>query len=244
MRTLVVGDIHSGLQALKQVLERVEINSDDRFVFLGDYVDGWSEAAETISFLIEFSKTYECVFIRGNHDELTYDYLVGTNDNEMWLAHGGRATRESYAKLPPAALESHLDFYRSLQNYFIDEENRLYVHAGFSNMHGPQYEYYPNLVYWDRTLWEMVCTMDHSISEDHALYPKRLKLFKEIYIGHTPVTRIGRTEPTRFANVWNVDTGAAFKGSLSVIDADTKEVWQSDPVWTLYPDEPGRNGPR
>jgi len=26
------------------------------------------------------------------------------------------------------------------------------------------------------------------------------------------------------------------------MDMDTKEVWQSNPVMTLYPDEPGRNG--
>jgi hypothetical protein len=44
-----------------------------------------------------------------------------------------------------------------------------------------------------------------------------------------------------FANVWNIDTGAAFKGPLSIIDADTKEVWQSEPVYKLYPSEMGRN---
>ncbi|HBY68187.1 MAG TPA: serine/threonine protein phosphatase, partial [Flavobacteriaceae bacterium] len=82
---------------------------------------------------------------------------------------------------------------------------------------------------------------DNSISEDSDNYPKRLKLYKEIYIGHTPVTRVGFSKPANFANVWNVDTGAAFKGTVSVIDADTKEIWQSDPVWQLYPNESGRN---
>ncbi|MDB9980437.1 serine/threonine protein phosphatase, partial [Ulvibacter sp.] len=47
--------------------------------------------------------------------------------------------------------------------------------------------------------------------------------------------------PVNCANVWNIDTGAAFKGPLSVIEASSKEVWQSDPVWHLYPDEEGRN---
>jgi serine/threonine protein phosphatase 1 len=42
-------------------------------------------------------------------------------------------------------------------------------------------------------------------------------------------------------NVWNVDTGAAFKGKLSAIDLDTKEVFQSDAVYILYPNEVGRN---
>ena len=87
----------------------------------------------------------------------------------------------------------------------------------------------------------MVCAMDQNLSEEDDRYPKRLRLFNEIYIGHTPVTRIGKNVPVQFANVWNIDTGAAFKGKLSVIDIDSKEVWQSDPVWTLYPEENGRN---
>ena len=74
-----------------------------------------------------------------------------------------------------------------------------------------------------------------------ALLEKKGVPFKEIYIGHTPVTRLGETVPLHYANVWNIDTGAAFKGPLSVVDVDTKEVWQSDPVYRLYPSEKGRN---
>ena len=69
-RTLVIGDIHSGLKALEQVLLRAEVSSTDRLIFLGDYVDGWSTAVETVDFLMDFEKTHECVFLRGNHDEL------------------------------------------------------------------------------------------------------------------------------------------------------------------------------
>jgi|TARA_B110000467_G_C18306420_1_gene474993 serine/threonine protein phosphatase 1 len=45
----------------------------------------------------------------------------------------------------------------------------------------------------------------------------------------------------RFASVWNIDTGAAFKSPLSIINIDTKENWQSVPVWELYADEKRRN---
>jgi serine/threonine protein phosphatase 1 len=44
-RTLVFGDIHGGLRALQQLFERAKITADDRLIFLGDYVDGWSESA-------------------------------------------------------------------------------------------------------------------------------------------------------------------------------------------------------
>jgi serine/threonine protein phosphatase 1 len=47
--------------------------------------------------------------------------------------------------------------------------------------------------------------------------------------------------PIQAQNVWNVDTGAAFKGRLTALDIVSKEYWQSDPVWKLYPNENGRN---
>lgn len=241
MRTLIVGDIHGGLRALEQVLERTPYTKKDQFIFLGDYVDGWSESAPVVSFLQKFSGDYKCVFLRGNHDELLLDYLESGEANPMWLEHGGVSGKKSYDTLTLHEKQHHILFLRNLENYFIDKKNRLYCHAGFTNQYGPEHEYYVNTVYWDRTLWEMVCGLDASLSPADAKYPKRLKNFKEIYIGHTPTTKIGKTVPLNFANVWNIDTGAAFKGPLTILDADSKEYWQSDPAYKLYPNEKGRN---
>lgn len=241
MRTLVIGDIHGGLLALKEVLEKAKINPQDKLVFLGDYVDGWSESAETVSYLLLLKEKYACVFIRGNHDELLLNYLKHGQDLETWLIHGGQASKTSYSKLSKQELKSHIHFLEHLEFYHVDSQNRLFIHGGFSNHRGPKFEYYPHMVTWDRSLWEMVCAMDKSLSPEDVLYPKRLTLFHEIYIGHTPVSRIGESMPTNFANVWNIDTGAAFKGSISVVDVATKQVWQSTPVHKLYPKENGRN---
>jgi len=240
-KTYVIGDIHSGLRALKQVLGMVPKASDDLYIFLGDYVDGWSEASETVDFLIDFSEKNNCILLRGNHDELVYNFLKNNTSNPVWVAHGGASSKKSYATLSEENIKRHLSFYEGLQNYHIDSKNRLYLHAGFTNMQGPKHEYFKNSVYWDRTLWEMVCSLDPSLSTTDNHYPKRLLLFSEIYIGHNPVTRLGKTTPVNYANVWNIDTGAAFKGPLSIIEIHSKEVWQSDPVWELYPNQEGRN---
>jgi serine/threonine protein phosphatase 1 len=128
-----------------------------------------------------------------------------------------------------------------LEDYYLDDQNRLFVHAGFTNLNGVKYEYFPKLFYWDRTLWETALSLDPNLKIGDALYPKRFTLYKEIYIGHTPVTRIGETTPVQKANVWNVDTGAAFKGPLTILNIDTKEFWQSEPLNELYSSEKGRN---
>ena len=243
-RILVIGDIHGGLRALHQIMERAKVTANDMLIFLGDYVDGWSESPQVINYLIDLGKNQNCIFLRGNHDELLLDWLEGNTknfDEKMWYKHGGEATVLAYSNISDATKKLHIDFLTGLDNYFLDDQNRLFVHAGFTNMNGIHYEYFSKLFYWDRTLWESALALDPSISKDSWLYPRRLTLYDEVYIGHTPVTRIGETIPVRKACIWNVDTGAAFKGPLTIMDVNTKEFWQSEPLNELYFNEKGRN---
>ena len=242
-RTLVIGDIHGGLRALHQILERANVTKNDTLIFLGDYIDGWSQSPQVIDFLIEL-KQQNCIFIRGNHDELLLDWLLSNNENideGMWFKHGGEATVLAYANISVNKKKVHIEFLNALQDYYLDEQHRLFIHAGFTNMNGVKYEYFPKLFYWDRTLWETALALDEAIEKSSIFYPRRLTLYKEVYIGHTPVTRIGETIPVQKACVWNIDTGAAFKGPLTIIDINTKEFWQSEPLPNLYPTEKGRN---
>lgn len=239
-RILAIGDIHGGLRALEQAFERAGVTRDDKLIFLGDYVDGWSQSPQVLDLLIQLSITHNCVFLRGNHDDLLLQWLRG-KENELWHQHGGEATILAYSKLSADKKADHIVFLEKLETYYIDSRNRLFVHAGFTNLHGVAHEYFPRLLFWERTLWETALALDPNISIESPFYPKRFKLYHEIYIGHTPVTRINEDTPQNRANVWNVDTGAAFKGKLSVLDVESKMFWQSDPLPDLYPDEKGRN---
>jgi serine/threonine protein phosphatase 1 len=241
MRTLVVGDIHGGLKALVQLLKRVEVTAEDRLIFLGDYVDGWSESAQVIQYLIELSRTNDCVFIKGNHDVWCENWLASGFENNVWLHHGGLGTIESYKGFSKEEKIKHLDFFEAMPLYHIDLEKRLFVHAGFTSMHGVEREFEVQSFYFDRTLWEMALTMDKRIKRNSEIYPDRLKHYSEIYIGHTPTINYFKMHPMHAANVWNVDTGAAFTGRLSAIDTETKAVFQSDILKDLYPNEMGRN---
>lgn len=240
-RTLVVGDIHGGLRAVHQIMERAKVTSDDTLIFLGDYVDGWSESPQVIDFLLELKTTHNCIFIRGNHDDLLLQWLSESKDNLEWYKHGGEATVLAYTTVSLAKKQIHIEFLKSLLDYHLDEKNRLFIHAGFTNMNGIDYEYFPKSFYWDRTLWETAVALDATIAKDSLLYPKRLTLYHEIYIGHTPVTKINETIPIQKACVWNIDTGAAFRGTLTIMDVDSKEFWQSEPLNNLYFNEKGRN---
>jgi serine/threonine protein phosphatase 1 len=241
MRTFVIGDIHGGLRALTQLLKRIEPTKDDTFIFLGDYVDGWSESAQVIDYLITMDDKYNCVFIKGNHDAWCEDWLKTKRISETWYAHGGKATMKSYEELDNNDKWNHLEFFERMKMYHTDKLDRLFVHAGFTSIHGVLHEEEDANFYWDRTLWELVVGLDKTITTTSPRYPLRLKHYREIYIGHTPTTRYGSDVPMNASIVWNIDTGAAFLGKLSAINIDSKEVFQSDEVFSLYPDEKGRN---
>ena len=90
-------------------------------------------------------------------------------------------------------------------------------------------------------MWETALSLNPNLTTESPYYPKRFTLYKEIYIGHTPTIRIKETIPIHKACVWNIDTGAAFYGPLTILDIDSKEFWQSEPLPQLYPYEKGRN---
>lgn len=240
-RSLVIGDIHGGRKALIQVLERASIQPEDELVFLGDYVDGWSESAAVIDFLIRLSQTHSCLFLKGNHDAWCENWLRTGEADNTWLVHGGQETIDSYRSATPETKQQHLQWLEQLPIYHISETHQLFVHAGFTSSHGPQRETPLTNCLVDRTLWEMAVSIDPTLSTDSPFYPKRLKHFREIFIGHTPTTNYHVSTPMHAANVWNVDTGAAFKGRITAMDFRSKQFWQSDPLPDLYPDEKGRN---
>ncbi|MDE0598652.1 MAG: metallophosphoesterase, partial [Dokdonia donghaensis] len=159
MRTLIFGDIHGGLRALEQAMERAKVTVEDHLIFLGDYVDGWSESAEVIDKLIELQKSNKTTFIRGNHDDLVQQWLEGKEMSPKWLQHGGQSTIDSYSRRSKDEIKTHLDFYKTFTDYHIDEHNRMFCHAGFQNLNGPEHEWHTTVFFWDRTLWEMVCAM-------------------------------------------------------------------------------------
>jgi serine/threonine protein phosphatase 1 len=244
-RTLAIGDIHGGLRALEQVLQRAKVTPDDLLIFLGDYVDGWSESPQVLDFLMQLRSTHRCLFLRGNHDELLLEWFKTGVEKPQWLRHGGRSTLQAYASVSADDKARHAHFLEhDLLNYFLQDNQqanqRLFLHAGFTHIRGFQNEYFKPMLYWDRSLWECAVALDPTLTQDSPRYPSRLKLYAEVFIGHTPTIQIGSSVPVQAACVWNLDTGAGFTGPLTIMDVDSKAYWQSDDVISLYPGEEPR----
>lgn len=223
-RTFVIGDIHGAYQALLQCLERSRFdNEEDRLICLGDVCDGWPQVRECVARLMEIR---QLVYLLGNHDQWALNWMKDGESENTWLSQGGRATMDSYKAGVP---EAHRHFLENARPYLV-EENKLFVHAGIPPDKRPE-ECGLDLLIWDRTL--PVLAMGFAKHDP----PVQLTSFEEVYIGHTPIEH---RQPMKYCEVWMMDTGAGWSGVLSMMDVNSKEVFISDAVPSLYPGVAGR----
>jgi serine/threonine protein phosphatase 1 len=190
MATVVIGDIHGRLDRLKSLLETLPA-WPDQFVFLGDYIDRGPDSKGVIDRLLALAQEVECVFLRGNHEDMALDALDGSNryEPEIWEMNGGLETIRSYVRsptreawragLPPA----HRQFLHDTALYHETDE-LVFVHARI-NPEGPQ-RTPPEVLLWERIESPL----------DSMGYGKR------VICGHTPFP-----EPMIGPDWINLDTG-------------------------------------
>lgn len=240
--TFALGDPHGALKAIKQCFERSMFNKEkDRLIVLGDVADGWSEVYESVE---ELMTVKNLIYILGNHDDWLRVWLNNGSAPSIWTSQGGRASISSYKSTtfrPPERINEHKRFFNNALPYYVDEQNRLYVHGGFNPYEDIEKQSAYDLM-WDRDLFYSAMKLQ-KFCETH---PERSEQpivdnYKEVFIGHTSTSWFyPELKPVHVSNVWNLDQGAGWEGKLTIMNVDTKEYWQSDIVKTLYPNEKGR----
>lgn len=192
MALIAIGDIHGCAGTLEALLDALEPDSNDRVVFVGDYVDRGPDSRRVIDLLMEFRRSVPCVFLRGNHEALMLDYL-NHGVFEPWRANGGLQTLENYldadreAAIPP----EHEQFLRETA-FFHVEDDYCFVHAGLR----PEFSVAKNLERDDEGIF---------LWERSHLKATRLNWEKTVVCGHTPVT-----EPINQERLINIDTGCVY----------------------------------
>lgn len=249
-RILCCGDIHGAHKALIQVLERSNFDYDkDTLIQLGDICDGWPEVYECVE---ELLKIKNLISIKGNHDSWFDEYIDEGIHPVRWL-QGGLGTLKSYVANVDREVhiqqsmegyvtnltnvdipKTHIEFFKNQIPFYIDSKNRCFVHGGFDRQFNIEDQDY-SMLYWDRSLW------NKALSAGQYYKLNTANDFSEIFIGHTSTTGWNTIEPMSSGGITNLDTGAGWKGVLTIMDVDTKEYWQSDLVFNLYKNEKGRN---
>ena len=245
MKRFAIGDIHGGYKALMQCLEKSKFNKEeDELIVLGDVVDGWPEVKEVVDELI---KIKHIIPIKGNHDAWFMEWVNTGYAAPIWTSQGGKATLKSYTTFPDELeaydkqkLSEHMDkYFNKCLPYYIDEDNNIFVHGGFNPKINIVDQDVIDLL-WDRSLYTKA--IDALLM--HTEY--KIKGYNNVFIGHTTTEYShswkyeGSTEPFIYGNLINLDTGGGWSGKLTIMNIDTKEYWQSDFVYELYPEAEGR----
>lgn len=190
---VAIGDIHGCARTLKTIWNKLKPHKNAVHVFIGDYIDRGPSSKEVVDFLLDVRYDRECVFLRGNHEQMLIDAVL-KNDLDNWLYNGGDITLRSYNHIrhPEEIPTEHLDFYFETALYY-NTDNYFFVHAG-APPHKPIRE-----------------SLDETSAEHFFLWGREhLNAFdvpweKTVVFGHTP-----RPYPIQKEKMIGIDTGCVY----------------------------------
>jgi len=195
MKTIyAIGDIHGQLEMLTALINKINPQPTDILIFLGDYIDRGLDPKGVIDYLLELAKTQECIFLKGNHEDMMLQSLAGDSRyHEMWIQNGGDKTISSYGSESEILL-LHGNFFKNLKLYY-ETDKYIFVHAGI-NQSKPLNQQSELDLLWIR---------DEFID-------KPAGIDKKIIFGHTHYS-----EPLVMPDKIGIDTSAAWGGPLTAI---------------------------
>lgn len=219
VRTFVTTDTHGCNVPLKKALTEAGFDYlTDTLIHIGDVSDRGPDSYGVVETLLSVTNL---IAIRGNHCDWMRDWMnTGIHPVPQYF----NKTRDSYIDncgegmdLSLAIPSAHRDFFNHQLDYYIDDQNRCFVHGGYDRYTpisaNPLY-----MLWWDCDLFKQALTC----SKSQKL--KDVNHFKRVFIGHQPTTlwkKKGKVidKPIYTQNIVNVDTGIVFgDGKLTLLD--------------------------
>lgn len=235
-RVFFISDIHGMYDELMEVFEKANVDYENDVVICGG--DVCDRGLKTFEVIEELLKIKNLISLKGNHDDWLYTHAITGHHPAIEYF---RETAESYYKnaneYPETSLSaryasiphSHYNFLSNQKLYYIDDQNRLFVHAGLIlDMKIEDQD--DSEFYWNRDLARkaMSCGPGDKLNDVNG--------FKRIFIGHTPTVNWGKggkniTTPIYKGQIVLCDTGACFGGKLTLMDVTDDEnhiIYQSN----------------
>lgn len=213
---IAIGDIHGCYRSIAALLEKLEPYFDSRrFIFIGDYIDRGPASKQVVDLMLEFRNSADCIFLRGNHEQMLLD-AVRKKNMSLWLMNGGGSTIDSYGgrrsrlELP----EDHLEFYNNTLLYH-DTPDFFFVHAGISP---------------SKTIAESLEENEQRQEQEFLWERSHLNAFetvweKTVVFGHTP-----QPQPLQKDHMLGIDTGCVYSrtgfGKLTAVKLPEVEFIQ------------------
>lgn len=117
-RTIVIGDIHGCYDELQKLLKKVEFNSSDILVAVGDLVDRGADSWKVVDFFKNTKNAYSAL---GNHERKIAGVVRGTIDPSWTQSH-------TLSKLSKNKHSSYADYFETLPA-IIETPHAIITHA-------------------------------------------------------------------------------------------------------------------
>ena len=211
----VIGDVHGHLEVLNRLLDKLELKSEDKVVFVGDLIDRGPDSAGVVQ-QVRKDKRMFCVM--GNHERMMIDAISWSCD--YWSYNGGQETMESFDKAYPNESQMRLkdaaNWMKQLPTEIVLDKHRI-VHAGYDPRR-PLEGQSENSLLWIRDVFH--------------LHRGIIDPVRQIVFGHTPTHKIlegiAGQEKTSWETLedgrpsWiGIDTGISARPEKGVIGALT-----------------------
>lgn len=146
-KTWVIGDVHGYVNTLRTLLDKLELNSDDRIIMLGDLIDRGPDSKGVLDVILDLKAAgHEVKCLMGNHEQMMLKSYKEELDNgkgflrflkkdttrKSWLNMGGDTTMKSFGAKRMLDIDPmYFDFIESMSHY-LEDPKYFYAHAGFN----------------------------------------------------------------------------------------------------------------
>lgn len=202
----VISDIHAHGNLFEKLLDEINYTRKDLIIILGDSCDRGDEIRKTYELLFDLKDKVSLIHLKGNHEEMLYDYFVYNKIFPyVYECNGGPKSIEFFRN-NEELLEEILDYIEDMPD-IVESENNIFVHAGL-NLNLSLEEQSEDYIRWARS--------------DFYLGNNLKK--KTIIFGHT-IQPNGEIRHYKYYNVIGIDCGTYRYNRIGCYEVKSKKIF-------------------
>jgi serine/threonine protein phosphatase 1 len=132
MTRYAIGDIHGGARTFRALLEKIDLQRNDRVYLLGDYVDRGPNSKGVLDIILRLLDAgFDIRPLRGNHESMFIRAIHGDRSDEtrIYMQSWGADTLKSFGITNPRDIPAYYRFFLRGLPLILEDDQFIFVHA-------------------------------------------------------------------------------------------------------------------